>query len=125
MKLADLRNRLLMDRPQATITIRMPEDVIQDLKRLAPLLGFSGYQPLLKAYVGEGLRRDLERLERDSAIEPFVRSLRSQGVADAVIEEALVAVREVRGPESKTGRRSSIAVPRSKQRPEAQKRKAG
>jgi hypothetical protein len=30
-----------------TIAIRMREDVIEDLKQVAPLLGFSGYQPLL------------------------------------------------------------------------------
>jgi len=31
-----------------TITLRMPEDVIEDLKRVAPVLGFSGYQPLIR-----------------------------------------------------------------------------
>lgn len=46
-----------------TISVRMPEDVIEDLKRVAPHLGFLGYLPLLRAYVGQGLRRDLERLE--------------------------------------------------------------
>jgi hypothetical protein len=28
----------------------MPEDVVEDLKRIAPKLGFSGYQPLIRAY---------------------------------------------------------------------------
>ncbi len=37
--------RLDKNRPMTTITIRIPEDVIEDLKRIAPLLGFSGYQP--------------------------------------------------------------------------------
>ncbi|HEY9659196.1 MAG TPA: hypothetical protein V6C65_12135 [Allocoleopsis sp.] len=37
-----------------TITIRMSEDVIEDLKRIAPLLGFSGYQPLVHTYIGQG-----------------------------------------------------------------------
>jgi hypothetical protein len=32
------------DRPMETISIRMPEDVLTNLKRVAPLLGFSGYQ---------------------------------------------------------------------------------
>ena len=44
----------------------MPEDVIEDLKRIAPLLGFSGYQPLVRAYIGQGLRADLERLDGDT-----------------------------------------------------------
>ena len=30
-----------------TISLRMPEDVLNDLKRVAPLLGFSGHQPLM------------------------------------------------------------------------------
>jgi len=37
----------------------MPEDVVKELKRVAPLLGFSGYQPLIRAYIGQGLRKDL------------------------------------------------------------------
>ena len=51
-----------------SITIRMPKDVVEDLKRVAPLLGFSGYQPLIRAYIGQGLRVDLERFQSDRAI---------------------------------------------------------
>jgi hypothetical protein len=43
----------------------MSEDVIVDLKRVSPWLGFLGYQPLARAYIGQGLRSDLERLEGD------------------------------------------------------------
>ncbi len=43
-----LKKRLDRDRPMTSITLRMPDDVIDDLKRIAPLLGFSGYQPLLR-----------------------------------------------------------------------------
>ena len=45
------------------VTLRMPVDVVEDLKLVAPALGHSGYQPLIRAYVGRGLREDLERLE--------------------------------------------------------------
>jgi hypothetical protein len=38
-------------------------DVLDALKRVAPLQGFSGCQPLIRAYVGQGLRADLQRLE--------------------------------------------------------------
>ena len=41
----------------STISIRMPEDVVEDLKRVAPVLGFMGYQPLIRAYIGQGLRQ--------------------------------------------------------------------
>ncbi len=35
--------------------IRIPDDVIEELKRIAPMLGFSGYQALIKSYIGQGL----------------------------------------------------------------------
>ncbi len=70
------------------VTLRMPEDVVEDLKRIAPLLGFSGYQPLIRAYVGEGLRKDLERLDTDTMSE-LVSSLKRRGVSQDLIEEAL------------------------------------
>jgi hypothetical protein len=72
----------------STISIRIPEDVIEDLKRLAPVLGFSGYQPLLRAYVGQGLRRDLAKLEKDQ-MRLVVDCLRRRGVDDHVISEAV------------------------------------
>ncbi|MFN6274877.1 MAG: hypothetical protein ACK4ZI_19020, partial [Microcystis sp.] len=75
-------------RPMTTITIRIPEDVIEDLKRVAPLLGFSGYQPLIRAYIGQGLRADLDRLEGDT-ISALVASLKRHGVSDEVLQEAL------------------------------------
>lgn len=52
MEVEDLKKRLDKNRPMATVTIRIPEDVVEDLKRVAPLLGFSGYQPLIRAYIG-------------------------------------------------------------------------
>ena len=61
MNINDLKNRLRRDRPMKTITVRIPEDVLEDLKRMAPRLGFSGYQPLMRAYIGQGLRADLAR----------------------------------------------------------------
>ncbi|QUY42543.1 hypothetical protein [Acaryochloris marina] len=88
MKIEALKKRLDRNRPMTSVTIRMPEDVIEDLKRVAPLLGFSGYQPLIRAYVGQGLRVDLERLESET-VTTLVKSLKRRGVSDAVIEEAL------------------------------------
>jgi hypothetical protein len=50
------------DRPMKHISIRVPEDVLEDLKRIAPLKGIGGYQALIKFYIGQGLRRDLREL---------------------------------------------------------------
>lgn len=88
MKVEALKKRLDKNRPMTSITIRIPEDVIEDLKRVAPLLGFSGYQPLVRAYLGQGLRNDLERLEGDT-VSALVASLKRHGVNDEVIQEAL------------------------------------
>jgi hypothetical protein len=71
-----------------TVSIRFPADVIEDLKRVAPLRGFSGYQPLLRAYVGQGLRIDLERLENDT-VAALVESLKRHGVSEDVVNAAL------------------------------------
>jgi len=89
MKTAErLKKRLQRDRPMVTISMRIPEDVIEDLKRVAPALGFSGYQPLMRAYIGQGLRKDLARLE-NSQLESLTESLRKHGVKDAVISRIL------------------------------------
>jgi hypothetical protein len=66
MKVETLKKRLNRNRPMTAITIPMPEDAIEDLKRVAPLLGFSGDRPLVRAYIGQGLRSDLDRLEEDT-----------------------------------------------------------
>jgi len=91
MKIEKLKSRLERDRPMVSVTLRMPDDVIEDMKRVAPLLGFSGYQPLIRAYVGQGLRKDLERLDHD-AITDLVAGLKKRGVNSALIEEALAEI---------------------------------
>ena len=89
MKLNELKQRLRKDRPMTTITLRMPQDVVEDLKRLAPRLGFSGYQPLIRAYIGQGLRADLARLEQTPELTTLIESLRRQGVEDDVLATAI------------------------------------
>jgi hypothetical protein len=88
MKMNELRERLRSDRPMTTISFRIPEDVVAQLKYVAPLLGFSGYQPLIRAYIGQGLRQDLERLEQNPGLDRFVESLRRHGVTEEVISSA-------------------------------------
>lgn len=88
MKINDLKQRLRKERPMTTVTLRMPEDVIEDLKRLAPLVGFSGYQPLIRAYIGQGMRVDLERLEGNPEIAALLERLRGLGVKDEVLNQA-------------------------------------
>jgi hypothetical protein len=88
MNIDRLKNRLDRNRAMTSVTLRMPADVIEDLKRIAPALGFSGYQPLIRAYVGQGMRKDLERLENDT-MTALVSGLKKRGVSESVIEAAL------------------------------------
>ena len=83
-----LKKRLDKDRPVTSITLRIPVDVVESLKAIAPHKGYAGYQTLLKAYISEGLRRDeaafgSERLER------LALALKKRGVSEKVIAEAL------------------------------------
>lgn len=80
--------RMQKDRPMTTISIRVPENMIEDMKEIAPTLGFSGYQPLMRAYISEGLRKDLERLDNSQA-QAITESLRKHGINDEVIAEVL------------------------------------
>ena len=88
MKIDKLKKRLRKNRPMITVSIRFPEDVIDDLKHVAPMLGFSGYQPLIRAYVGQGLRIDLERLDQ-KLLPALANSLKKRGISEAIISEAL------------------------------------
>ncbi len=83
-----LKRRMVKDRPMATISIRIPADIVEDLKEIAPSLGFSGYQPLIRTYIGEGLRKDEARLQ-PSELQAITESLRRQGVSDQVISTAV------------------------------------
>ncbi len=88
MKNSKMKKRLDRNRPMVSVTLRMPEDVVEDLKKIAPLKGISGYQPLIRAYIGQCLRKDLKLVENDT-LSGLVSSLKKRGVSDSIIEEAL------------------------------------
>ncbi|MFC1836941.1 hypothetical protein ACFL2Q_19820 [Thermodesulfobacteriota bacterium] len=69
------------DRQTKPITIRMPLDVLEDLKRVAPMKGMSGYQPLIKFYVGRGLREDLELLWKKERADKLESALTEFGLS--------------------------------------------
>ncbi len=95
MKNNKLRERLQKNRPMTMISLRIPEDVLEDLKYVAPHLGFSGYQPLIRAYVGQGLRADLARLEEPPEVTMLLESLRKHGVNEETIASAMADVKSV------------------------------
>jgi hypothetical protein len=86
-----LRKRLKKNRPSTTITMRIPTDVVESLKAVAPMRGFTAYQTLLKSYISEGLRRDEAQLDLQTA-RRLTEALKRRGVADRVLEEALAEI---------------------------------
>ena len=72
----------------AAISMRIPEDVIEELKEIAPSLGLSGYQPLIRAYIGQGLRKDQARME-NSQVQMLTESLRKHGIDDQMISAVI------------------------------------
>jgi hypothetical protein len=91
MKMETIKRRLAKDRPMVAVTLRMPQDVVDDLKRVAPLRGFTGYQALLRAYVGAGLRDDMERFE-GSAVAQLIERLRDSGVPEETLRRAAAEI---------------------------------
>lgn len=84
-----LKVRLQKNRPMISITLRIPEDVVESLKNIAPHKGFMGYQALLKAYISEGLRRD-EALHVFGPTARLAEALKKRGVSAKLIEEAVL-----------------------------------
>lgn len=93
MKIDKIKERLKKERPEKTINVSIPEDVISDLEKTAVQLGFSNYKALVRAYIGQGLRSDLERLE-NVEIAKFIENLRHQGVQDEQIAIALSELKQ-------------------------------
>ena len=83
----NLKTRLTKDRAMTSITLRIPVDVVESMKSIAPKRGFSGYQSLLKAYLSDGLRRDEEKFAF-SAQARLLDALRKHGVSQALLDEA-------------------------------------
>ncbi|MGH7602170.1 MAG: hypothetical protein ACREOI_37875 [bacterium] len=93
MKINDLKKRLRKDRPKTAISLMIPEDVLEDLQRITPLRGFSDYHALIRAYIGQGLRADLERFEGSPELSNLIESLRRHGVDETVIATAMSEVK--------------------------------
>jgi len=82
-----IKHRLDRTREMTSITLRIPVDVVESLKSIAPQRGFSGYQALLKSYLSEGLRKDEAKfvLSREARLK---EALRKRGVSPDIIEDA-------------------------------------
>ena len=86
-----LKNRLVKDRAMTSITLRIPLDVVDSMKQIAPLKGVSGYRTLLKSYISDGLRQDETRFVPDQTarlIDALNDALKKRGVPDVVLDAA-------------------------------------
>jgi len=93
------------ERKKMMVSLRIPEDVVENLKRIAPLKGMSGYQALIKYYVGMGLRRDIETLWLQEVPERIQGILAKHGLTgdaqNELLEELLGVVPHQRITETK------------------------
>ena len=70
-----------------SITLRIPVDVVDSIKEIAPHKGMAGYQTLLKAYISEGLRLDEAKFSSTQAAR-LMQALRERGVPQDVLDAA-------------------------------------
>lgn len=83
-----LKKRLSKARATTSITLRIPVDVVDSLKVIAPQKGYAGYQTLLKAYISDGLRRD-EAAYNVETVEKLKQALKKRGVSERVLNQAV------------------------------------
>jgi hypothetical protein len=85
-----IQKRMVKDPPMALISMRMPQHMIDELKEIAAAKGFTGYQGLIRYYISQGARKDIEELDLPK-LDNIARALKAQGVSKKVIEQALQA----------------------------------
>jgi hypothetical protein len=88
-----VRDRLQAGKRESTqISIKMYVDVINDLKLIAENKGFSGYQPLMKYYIHQAMRKDLEEVLDQVFKDRLVNALRDAGVSETTLQTAVKKV---------------------------------
>lgn len=101
MKMSErIQRNMQSTKPMTLISLRLPDHVIEDLKEVAPSLGFGGYQALIRAYISGGLRKHLAEKEdqraKDNTVEEFSRRLIAHGVSEQTVQEAVAEMRASR-----------------------------
>ena len=101
MKMTErIKRNMQSDKPMTLISLRLPDHVIDDLKEVAPSLGFGGYQALIRAFISNGLRKHLADREaqrsKDSTVEELSRRLLARGVPKQAIQEAVAEMKAAR-----------------------------
>jgi len=79
-------------RPTTMISLRIPVDVLEKLKKIAPAKGMSGYQALIKYYLGKCLREDFELVRQMESAEKLESTLAKMGLKADQIDEVWKAL---------------------------------
>jgi hypothetical protein len=79
-------------RPTTMISLRIPVDVLEKLKKIAPAKGMSGYQALIKYYLGKCLREDFELVRQMESAEKLESTLAKLGLKADQIDEVWKAL---------------------------------
>ncbi|MFH1114701.1 MAG: hypothetical protein V1792_12355 [Pseudomonadota bacterium] len=64
------------DRPGTGISMRIPVDLLEKLKKIARLKEMTGYQSVIKYYIGQGLLRDADLVHQIEAEEAELEAAR-------------------------------------------------
>lgn len=85
------------------ISLRIPEDVLEKLRKIAPAKGMSGYQALIKYYVGKGLREDYGLVRQMESAERLESTLERLGLKADQIKEVWDALHGYLQPKAQQG----------------------
>jgi hypothetical protein len=85
----------LTPRPTETVSVKIPKDTLETLKKIAAGRDMS-YQALLKLYIGQGLREDVTRQFGDRVLEKTAQVLARHIQSPDEISEI---IREIRSRE--------------------------
>jgi len=80
----------LHPRPNETVSLEIPKDTLESLKKIADSRDMSG-EALLKFYIGQGLRQDLAKLFSNRVLEAtaqvLARHIQSEAEISNIIQE--------------------------------------
>jgi hypothetical protein len=88
-------------RPTTMISLRIPVDVLEKLRKIAPAKGMSGYQALIKYYVGKGLTEDLGLVKQIESAEKLEATPANLGLKAEQIDRVRAALSGFLQPKSK------------------------
>ncbi len=85
-----IQKRMVKDAPMSLISMRLPQHMIDELKEIAAVKGFTGYQGLIRYYISQGARKDIEEMDTPK-LDNIARALKAQGLSKKVIDQVLQA----------------------------------